>query len=95
MFRKNYTNQEIADGILNFDPKIYLYLDAVYCKKTIKYVLKNFGSEQNGENHFQNVVCEIYLNIKHGRYNPDNGSFESYFIGVVRESWTDILHRRN
>jgi len=92
--RKDYTNKEIADGILNFVPKIYRYLDDEYRQKTIDHVRRNSGSKQDGEDHFQDVVCEIYETIKKGKYDSEKGAFGGYFMDIVKKRWIDTLRKR-
>jgi len=90
-----YSKKEIINGIMNFNREIYKYLDATYREKVIQHVLKNSGTRQDGEELYQDIIFEIYLNIKRGRYTADGpGTFEGYLMTIVRGRWIDRLRKR-
>ncbi len=94
MFLKKYTARAIMEGILNRDLKIYKYLDANFRWKTINYVRKNSGTKEDGEELYNDVLCNIYLNIERGKYDPDKGTFQSYFMQIARNQWHHCLRKR-
>lgn len=79
---------------MNRDLKIYKYLDANFRWKTINHVRKNSGTKEDGEELYNDVLCNIYLNIERGKYNPDKGTFQSYFMQVMRNRWNNCLRKR-
>jgi len=90
-----YNKKEIIKGIINFDKEIYKYLDTTYREKVAGHVLKNSGTREDGEELYQDVVFEIYLNIKRGRYSADgDGTFEGYFWTIAKRRWVDKLRKR-
>ncbi len=94
MFAKKYTARSIMEGVLNCDLKTYKYLDANFRWKTINYVRKNSGTKEDGEELYNDVLCSIYLNIKKGSYDPDKGTFQSYFMQIAHHRWNDCLRKR-
>lgn len=94
MFLKKYTAQAIMEGILNRDLKIYKYLDSNFRWKTINYVRKNSGTKEDGEELYNDVLCNIYLNIECGKYDPDKGAFQGYFMQIMRNQWYQCLRKR-
>lgn len=88
----NYSDQEIIDGIVELDSAIYQYLDKIYREKVIKHVRLNSGSREDGEEHYQDVIFEIHLNIKEGRYQST--SFLPYFNMINKRRWIDKLRKR-
>ena len=94
MFSKKYTAHAIMEGILSKDLKIYKYLDANFRWKTINYVRKNSGTNEDGEELYNDVLCNIYLNIERGKYDPDKGTFQSYFMQIMRNQWNYCLRKR-
>jgi len=90
-----YSKKEIIKGIITFNKEIYKYLDITYRKKAMRHVLKNSGTREDGEELYQDVVFEIYLNIKRGRYGEDGrGTFEGYFWTIAKRRWIDKLRKR-
>ncbi len=94
MFLKKYTAHAIMEGVLNRDLKIYKYLDANFRWKTINYVRKNSGTKEDGEELYNDVLCNIYINIERGKYDPDKGTFQSYFMQIMRNQWNYCLRKR-
>jgi len=88
----NYSDQEIIDGIVKLDSTIFQYLDKIYREKVIRYVLNNSGTREEGEEHYQDVIFEIHLNIKEGRYQ--SASFLPYFNMISKRRWIDKLRKR-
>jgi len=91
MVGNNDKNKQIADGILNGDPKIYSYIDKNFREKVILFVCSKSGSKADGKELYYSVVYEIYLNVKEGKYDASKGSFKGYFMAVARNRWFDRL----
>ncbi len=90
-----YSKTEIIRGIINEDGQIYKYLDAKYRRKLIKYVCDNSGIREDAEELYQDVITEIYRNIKRGRYDADGrGTFKGYFWTIAKRKWIDKLRKR-
>lgn len=94
MFLKKYTAHAIMEGILNRDLKIYKYLDANFRWKTINHVRKNSGTKEDGEELYNDILCNIYINIERGKYDPNKGTFQSYFMQIMRNRWNNCLRKR-
>jgi len=94
MFRKDFTSEEIIVGLMSFDPKVYQHLDAVYRKNVIKHVYNNSGTNEDGEELYQDVVFEVYLNVEQGKYKIELSKFPSYFMMIARSRWKDKLRKR-
>jgi len=94
MFRKEYTTEAIMEGLMAHKPSIYNYLDTVYGPKVIKHVLKNSGTREDGEELYQDVLIEIYLNMEQGKFEADKGKFEAYFMTIIRRRWIDKIRRK-
>jgi len=90
-----YNKKEIIHGIITEDEEMYKYLDAKYRNIVIKHVCDNSGLRQDGEELYQDVILEIYRNIKRGKYNANgDGTFEGYFWTIARRKWIDKLRKR-
>lgn len=94
MLKKKYTSEEIIEGLLAHNIRIYHYIDAVYCPKVIQYVRQNSGSREEGEELYQDAVHKIYVRTERGKYDPARGSFETYFMLIARGAWLDKLRSR-
>lgn len=95
MFRKKYETIAIINGLISGDPKIYKYLDATYRKQVIHYVCLNSGFTQDGEELYQDVVFEVYLNIERGKYDSTRSQFGTYFMMIARNRWRDKLRKKH
>ncbi len=95
MFEKNYTNQQIAKGIIACDDKIYLYLVECFLKKVITHVCRNSGSREDGEELFDDVVLSIFEKIQDGKFDVNGGAFGGYFMTIVRNKWLDHLRKQH
>lgn len=90
-----YSKKEIIEGIINTNRDIYQYLDTEYRERVIRYVTNNSGTREDGEELYQDIIFEIYLNIKRGRYRADeSGAFEKYFWTIVTRRWIDKLRKQ-
>jgi len=94
MFRKEFTSEEIVAGLMSFDPKIYKHLDSVYCKNVIKYVRSNSGTHEDGEELYQDVIFEVFLNVEQGKYKIELSQFSTYFMMIARNRWKDKLRKK-
>ncbi len=95
MFGKKYTTKEIIKGLMSGNPEVYKYLDATFRKKIIQHVCSNSGSREDGEELYQDVTFEIYLNVEQGKFEVNKGKFEAYFMTIARRRWIDKLRKRN
>lgn len=90
-----YNDQDIVKGIIGHDPKIYQYLDRLYYDRVVYHVRQNSGSKEEAEEHYQDVVFEMYLIIDQGRYDWNvERSFAQYFWIIVKNRWIDKLRKR-
>lgn len=91
----NYNDEDIIKGIITLDPKIYEYLDEKYREEVIQHVCRNSGSTEDGEEHYQDVIFEIYLNIDEGKYDLNiSKKFHNYFWMIAKRRWIDKLRKR-
>jgi len=88
-----YSCQDIIKGINSLDLKVFEYLDAVYFQKVTNYVCNNSGTLEEGQDHFQNVLIEIYLKTKKNKLKWE-GNFESYFWMITKRRWIDVLRKK-
>jgi len=95
MFGKKYTTEETIKGLMSGSPTVYKYLDAIFRKKVIQHVCSNSGSREDGEELYQDVIFEIYLNIEQGKFEVNKGKFDAYFMTIARRRWIDRLRKRN
>lgn len=95
MFRKEYTIEAIMEGLMSDNPIIYRHLDAVYRPKVIKYVRKNSGTHEDGEELYQDVIFDVYLNMEQGKFDVNKGKFEAYFMTITRYRWIDKIRKQN
>lgn len=90
-----YSKTEIIRGIIVTDELMYNYLDAKYREKVIKYVRDNSGVREDGEELYQDVIIELYLQIKRGKYDANGrGTFKGYFWTITKRKWIDKLRKR-
>jgi RNA polymerase sigma-70 factor (ECF subfamily) len=94
MFRKKYHSCEIIKGLISGEPAIYRYLDATFRPKVIKYVCSNSGVLQDGEELYQDVVFEVYINVERNKYDVSKSKFCTYFMMIARNRWIDKLRKK-
>jgi len=94
MSKKKYSDKDIIKGVIALDSKVYEYLDEIYRQELIRYVHRNSGSTEDGEEHYQDVIFEMYLNIDKGRYSPNTSrTFHQYFWLIAKRRWLDKLRK--
>jgi len=93
MFRKKYTSEEIIEGLLTHDVKIYRYVDAEYRPKVIRHVRRNSGSAEEGEELYQDTVYKVYVNVEQDKYDIELGEFGAYFMTIARRAWLNKLRQ--
>jgi len=91
MVSRNFTDEEVIVGILTNDIRVYQYLDLAYREQVLNYVQSNSGTIEDGEEHYQDVIVEIYFKCNSGQYKLN--SFESYFWTVTKRRWIDKLRK--
>jgi len=95
MRQRQFNKQEILNGIISLDTAVYQYLDAKYYKDVIRHVCYNSGSKEDGEEHYQDVIFELYLKIEQNKVHIDQSvKFEQYFWMLVKRRWIDVLRKR-
>jgi len=95
MSNNNYNDKDIIKGIITLDPTIYEYLDEIYRQEVIRHLHRNSGSTEDGEEHYQDVIFEIYLDIDEGRYDSNlPRTFHQYFWLIAKRRWIDKLRKR-
>lgn len=94
MFSKKYQSREITKGLISGDPAIYRYLDTTFRKQVLKYVCSNSGVIQDGEELYQDVVFEVYINVERNKYDPTKSKFGTYFMMIARNRWIDKLRKK-
>jgi len=95
MFTKEYSSEEIVAGLMTGDFRIYKYLDSVYRRQVIKHVCANSGSHEEGEELYQDVIFEVYVNVEQDKYDVERSKFVTYFMMIARSRWTDKLRKYN
>lgn len=60
--------------------------------QTIRYVRKNQGNRQDGEDVFQEAILLFDRKIREGQYRGE-GELEAYFMGIVRWHWYNLRKR--
>jgi len=92
---RDYTDEHIVDGILMLDHVVYEYLDRTFRKPVINHVCRNSGTAEEGEEHYQDVIFEIYLNIESGKYNLGAArKFKHNFWLIAKFRWIDKLRKK-
>lgn len=95
MFAKKWTDQQIKEGILNCDLKVYKYLDKKFRAKTTMHVKANSGNGHDADELYNDVILQIYHNIENGKYETEEGKFDAYFMRIMKYKWIDKLRQRN
>lgn len=94
MKKGKFKDIEIIEGLVTNDLQIYQYLDAVYREKVLRHVKLNSGTSEEGEEHYQDVIVEIYFKIISCNFQlNESQSFESYFWIVAKRRWIDKLRK--
>jgi len=77
------------------DLAVYEHVDKMYRERVIRHVCLNSGTIQEGEEHYQDVIFEIYLNIESGKYNENvKRTFVQNFWLMAKFRWIDKLRKR-
>jgi len=89
-----YNDRDIIKGIITLDPKIYEYLDEKYREEVIQHVRRNSGSTEDGEEHYQDTIFEVYINIDEGKYDSNSSrTFHQHLWLIVKRRWLDKLRK--
>jgi RNA polymerase sigma factor (sigma-70 family) len=90
---KSLDNKIIIEGIRNQDKQILKSIYQTYFSTIKRFVLDNYGSEQDAKDVFQEGIIIIYRKAKEGNIKL-NSSFKTYIYSVCRFIWIKQLAKR-
>ena len=87
------TDEQILAGLIINDRRTWTYIVREFAPPVLAFVRQNSGSEQDGEDLFQETCIKVKLNIEKGDYKH-KGKFAAYFLSIARNTWISELRRR-
>jgi len=90
------SDHEVLHTIKSGGPRVHKVMDYVYLKsrnKIIRYVMKNGGNKEDGQDTLQDAVAAFYSNIINNKYREE-GDIDGYIYGIARNIWLKSLNRK-
>lgn len=91
---KNYSDEQILNGILRHDNLILQYIYKQYYYKVNMFVKRNSGTEDDANDVFQEAIIVIYRKLKESDLMFGTSSFQGYLFSVCRFLWLKQLESR-
>jgi len=88
-----YSQEEIVQGIVDGDRKVLQFLYTTVGASIVGHVIKNSGSQKDGEEFFRMALITVRNKIINQDYN-DQGKIEAYIFNVGRNHWLNELRKR-
>ncbi|MGE4587431.1 MAG: RNA polymerase sigma factor [Mangrovibacterium sp.] len=89
---KNYTNEELSQGILKHDNLILQYIYRNFFYQINTFVKKNNGTDDDSNDVFQEAIIVLYRKLKEEDLELDC-SFATYLYSVSRFIWLRHLEK--
>ncbi len=94
MDERQLSQAEILESIREGGHKGFQYLKNKMSAKIRQHVRKNSGSSVDADDLFQDAAISLYLNIKEGKFQPQNeSSLEAYFMRICVFQWKSKLRK--
>ncbi|MCI4667863.1 MAG: sigma-70 family RNA polymerase sigma factor [Bacteroidia bacterium] len=88
------TDQEIFEGIVQKDNRVFRYLYQEHRGKILNMVLKNNGNEEDALDIFQEGLLCLWTNIQSGKYQLQSQTkLSSYLFTICRNLWISKLRK--
>jgi RNA polymerase sigma factor (sigma-70 family) len=94
MNNRLFTEDEIVEGIKANRHEVFEQLYRRLTKIIYSEVMRNSGSKEDAQDHFQDAITVVAFNVKTGKYKSQ-GKFEGYFINVAKKLWLKKLRVKN
>lgn len=88
-----YTNETLIEGIRNNDSQTFTHLYKTYGPRILGYVLKNSGSDEDGQEVIQKTLLKVWQNIQKGSYKEES-KLSQYISRVASNTWLEELRTR-
>jgi RNA polymerase sigma factor (sigma-70 family) len=89
----NYTDEELADGIVRKDERIVRVLYSEYYSGIKQMIKNNSGSEEDAKDIFQEALIVLYQKLNDTGFKLTS-SLNTYLYAVARILWYRELRRR-
>jgi RNA polymerase sigma factor (sigma-70 family) len=89
----NYTDEELADGIVRKDERIVRILYSEYYSGIKQLIKNNSGSEEDAKDIFQEALIVLYQKLNDTGFKLTS-SLNTYLYAVARILWYRELRRR-
>jgi RNA polymerase sigma factor (sigma-70 family) len=90
MRKKNYTDQEIIEGIKNQDNNVILFVYQKNFRSVCHYIEKNNGTKKDAEDVFQDAMITLYHKALDKNFKLKS-AISTYLFSVVKGSWLNQL----
>lgn len=90
---KTYSDEELIRGIINRDAGVFNYVYSYFGSRILAYVLKNSGTQVEGEETVQTALLRVWKKLSSGEYQ-DHGKFDRYFFSVGVNVWRERLKEK-
>lgn len=89
---RNYTNQELINGLIHNDKSILDYLYAQVGPPVRTMILNLGGSSEEANDIFQEGIVAAFVNVRSGRYTDlSNTKFTTYLQQLCKYKWYDVM----
>lgn len=86
------TEDEILEGLKSQNSEILAYLYSYFGPKILRYVLRNNGEIEEGQEVIHTTIIHLWQNVKKGSFKKQN-KLDQYVMRIARNSW--LLNLRN
>jgi len=90
------SDSEVLHIIKSGGPRVHKVMDFIYLNsrsKIIRYVMKNGGSKEDGQDTLQDAVAAFYSNIITNKYRGES-DIGGYIFGIARNIWLKSLNKK-
>lgn len=84
--------EELVIGVIKNDGAILKYIYQENFAKVRQLILKHNGDEEQAKDIYQEAFATLWMNIKNGKFKPENESaISGYLYKVAKNKWFDYL----
>ena len=91
---RDYSDEQIINGIKTRDNLVLTYLFDEYLEKIIKYVTRNKGTKQEAEDVFQDAIEIIFFQVRKNDFKLKK-TFDAYFTVIYQNKWKTEVKLKN
>jgi len=90
---KRFSDTAVIEGIRKQDNSVLNWLYDSYFPLIKKYINSNSGNSEDASDIFQETIILLYNQIKDDKIKV-NSDLKSYFFGIAKNLWSEVLRTR-